>query len=109
MATEFKNKMRDLMKRAWMLVKVYGFPMADAMKQAWLVLKLKAALKNGIVKFMYTKLNGEVRTAWGTLKDGLIPETKGTERKKNESLIIYYDSEKQAYRSFKVANLVKIG
>ena len=109
MATEFKNKMRDLMKRAWMLVKVYGFSMADAMKQAWLVLKLKAALKNGIVKFMYTKLNGEVRTAWGTLKDGLIPETKGTERKKNESLIIYYDSEKQAYRSFKVANLVKIG
>ena len=109
MATEFKNKMRDLMKRAWMLVKVYGFSMAGAMKQAWLVLKLKAALKNGIVKFMYTKLNGEVRTAWGTLKDGLIPETKGTERKKNESLIIYYDSEKQAYRSFKVANLVKIG
>ena len=101
--------MRDLMKRAWMLVKVYGFSMADAMKQAWLVLKLKEALKNGIVKFMYTKLNGEVRTAWGTLKDGLIPETKGTERKKNESLVTYYDNEKQAYRSFKIANLVKIG
>ena len=108
MATEFKNKMRDLMKRAWMLVKVYGFSMADAMKQAWLVLKLKTALKNGIVKFMYAKLNGEVRTAWGTLKDGLIPETKGTERKKNESLITYYDNEKQAYRSFKMANLIKI-
>lgn len=109
MATEFKNKMRDLMKRAWMLVKVYGFSMAEAMKQAWLVLKLKAALKKGIVKFYYQKLNGEVRTAWGTLKDGLIPETKGTERKKNESLITYYDNEKQAYRSFKVANLIKIG
>ena len=109
MATDFKNKMRDLMKRAWMLVKVYGFSMAEAMKQAWLVLKLKAALKNGIVKFMYTKLNGEVRTAWGTLKDGLIPETKGTERKKNESLITYFDNEKQAYRSFKVANLINIG
>ena len=109
MATEFKSKMRDLMKRAWMLVKVYGFSMAEAMKQAWLVLKLKAALKNGIVKFYYQKLNGEVRTAWGTLKDGLIPETKGTERKKNESLITYFDNEKQAYRSFKIANLIKIG
>ena len=108
MATDFKNKMRDLMKRAWMLVKVYGFSMAEAMKQAWLVLKLKTALKNGIVKFMYTKLNGEVRTAWGTLKEGLIPETKGVGRKKNESLITYYDNEKQAYRSFKVANLIKI-
>ena len=91
MAKEFKNKMRDLMK------------------QAWLVLKLKSALKNGVVKFFYQKLNGEIRTAWGTLKDGLIPETKGTERKKNESLITYYDNEKQAYRSFKVANLIKIG
>ncbi len=109
MATEFNSKMRDLMNRAWMLVKVYGFSMAEAMKQAWLVLKLKAALKKGIVKFMYTKLNGEVRTAWGTLKNGLIPETKGTERKKNESLVTYYDNEKQAYRSFKVANLIKIG
>lgn len=32
-----------------------------------------------------------------------------SERKKNESLITYYDNEKQAYRSFKVANLIKIG
>ena len=42
-------------------------------------------------------------------KNGLIPETKGIERKRNESLITYYDNEKQAYRSFKVANLIKIG
>ena len=109
MATEFKNKMREVMRRAWQLVKVYGFSMAEAMKQAWKVLKLKEALKKGIVKFMYTKLNGEIRTAWGTLKEGLIPEIKGTERKKNESLITYYDNEKQAFRSCKIANLIKIG
>lgn len=109
MATNFKNQMRELMKQSWMLVKVYGFSMADAMKQAWKVLKLKAALKKGVVKFIYTKLNGEIRTAWGTLKEGLIPETKSTERKKNESLITYYDNEKQAYRSLKIANLIKIG
>lgn len=109
MATDFKNKMREVMRRAWMLVKVYGFSMAEAMKQSWKVLKLKAALKKGIVKFYYQKLNGEVRTAWGTLKEGVIPEIKGTERKKNESLITYYDNEKQAYRSLKIANLIKIG
>lgn len=108
MATDYKNRMRDLMKQAWMLVKVYGFSMAEAMKQAWLVLKLKAALKKGVVKFYYQKLDGTVRTAWGTLKDGLIPEAKGTERKKNESLVVYYDNEKAAYRSLKVANLLKI-
>ena len=84
-------------------------PSTDALKQSWKVLKLKAALKKGVVKFYYQKLNGEIRTAWGTLKEGLIPETKGTERKKNESLITYYDNEKQAYRSFKIANLIKLG
>ena len=109
MATNFKNQMRELMKQAWMLVKVYGFSMADAMKQAWQVLKLKAALKKGVVKFFYQKLNGEIRCTWGTLKDDLIPETKGTERKKNDSLITYYDNEKAAFRSFKIANLIKVG
>ena len=109
MATNFKNQMRELMKQAWMLVKVYGFSMADAMKQAWQVLKLKAALKKGVVKFFYQKLNGVIRCTWGTLKEDLIPETKGKERKKNDSLITYYDNEKAAFRSFKIANLIKVG
>lgn len=108
MATNFKKQMSELMKQAWMLVKVYGFSMAEAMKQSWKVLKLKAALKKGIVKFYYQKLNGEIRTTWGTLKEGLIPETKRTERKKNESLITYYDNERQAFRSCKIANLIKV-
>ncbi|MEG2150543.1 MAG: SH3 beta-barrel fold-containing protein [Bacteroidaceae bacterium] len=106
MSTTFKSNMSELMKQSWMLVKVYGFSMAEAMKQSWKALKLKAALKKGIVKFFYQKLDGTVRTAWGTLKEGLIPEPKGTERKKNESLITYYDNEKASYRSFKVANLI---
>lgn len=108
MSTKFKNQMSELMKQSWMLVKVYGFTMAEAMKQAWQVLKLKSALKKGVVKFYYQKLNGEIRTAWGTLKDSLIPEMKGTERKKNESLVTYYDKEKSAFRSFKIANLIGI-
>ena len=100
--------MRDLMKQAWMLVKVYGFSMAEAMKQSWKVLKLKEALKKGVVKFFYQKLDGTVRTAWGTLKEGLIPEIKGTEHKKNENLIAYYGNERQAFRSLKTANLIKV-
>lgn len=106
MSANFKSQMSELMKQSWMLVKVYGFSMAEAMKQSWKALKLKAALKKGVVKFFYQKLDGTIRTAWGTLKEGLIPETKGTERKKNKSLITYYDNEKASYRSFKVANLI---
>lgn len=109
MATEFKNKMREVMRRAWMLVKVYGFSMAEALKQSWLVLKLKSALKKGVVKFFYMKLDGSIRTAWGTLKTELIPQSAGLDkRKKNDSLITYFDQEKASFRSCKIANLIKI-
>lgn len=63
MSTTFKSQMSELMKQSWMLVKVYGFSMAEAMKQSWKALKLKAALKKGVVKFFYQKLDGTVRTA----------------------------------------------
>lgn len=109
MSTTFKSNMRELMRQAWQLVKVYGFTMADAMKQAWQVLKLKSALKKGIVKFYYQKLDGTTRTAWGTLKADLIPDTAGTDnRKKNDSVMVYYDQEKASFRCFKIANLIKI-
>ena len=102
--------MREIMCKAWQLVKVYGFTMAEAMRQSWAVYKLKVAMRNGIVKFLYTKLDGTVRTAWGTLKEDLIPQTTGTDnRKKNETVQVYYDTEKAAFRCFKVANFVKIG
>lgn len=108
MSTNFKSQMSELMKQAWQLVKVYGFTIAEAMKQSWLLLKLKKSMHKGIVKFFYQKLNGEIRTAWGTLKADLIPETSGSEKKKNDSVMVYFDQEKQCYRSFKKANLLSI-
>lgn len=108
MSTSRRNQLSELMRKAWMFVKVYGFTMAEAMKQAWALSKLKKAMKKGIVKFMYTKLSGEIRTAWGTLKEELIPVTGGENRKKNDSVMVYFDKEKDAYRCFKVANFLKI-
>lgn len=108
MATERRNQLSELMRKAWMFVKVYGFTMAEAMKQAWALSKLRKAMKKGIVKFMYTKLSGEVRTAWGTLKEELIPATSGDNRKKNDSVMVYFDTEKDSYRCFKVANFLKL-
>ncbi len=37
-----------------------------------------------------------------------MPETKGDERKKNATVQVYFDTEKQAFRCFKKFNLVKI-
>lgn len=108
MSNERKSTLANIMRQAWMLVKKYGFTMAEAMKQAWAISKLRKAMKKGIVKFLYTKLDGTTRTAWGTLADNLIGETKGTGRKPNESLVTYYDTEKESFRSFKVANFLKM-
>nr|DAU82658.1 MAG TPA: hypothetical protein [Caudoviricetes sp.] len=108
MKTTIKTQLSHLMRQAWMLVKKYGFTMAEAMKQAWAISKLRKAMRGGIIKFVYTKLDGSTRTAWGTLKEDLLPATQGTGRKANETLVTYYDTEKESYRCFKVANYVGI-
>ena len=109
MSTDRKNSLSELMKKSWQLVKMYGYTMADAMKRVWAISKLKKQMLQGIVKFMYTKLNGEVRTAWGTLKHELLPQSSSnnSNRKPNETLFCYFDTEKQAFRSFKIANYLQ--
>ena len=103
----FKNQMSELMKQAWMFVRKYGMTMSEAMKQAWKVLKLKSLMKKGIVRFYFRKIDGSVREAWGTLVESMLPPTKGTGNS-NPTTQCYYDTEKEAYRCFKVANLLSI-
>ena len=98
--------LKSIMTTAWQFVKRNGFTMSEAMKQAWLVFKLKAKMAKGIAKFYFQKVNGEIREAWGTLKD--TPATQGTGRKANDTLQTYYDTEVQDWRCFKIANLLRI-
>ena len=83
--------------------------MSEALRVAWLNAKLKAAMKGRIVKFYFQKIDGTLREAYGTLAERLLPPTKGTGRRANETTQVYYDTEKQEYRCFKRANLVRIG
>lgn len=108
MATTYRNQLREVMNQAWTLVKTYGFSMAEAMKKAWMLLKLKNALNKGIVKFYYEKLNGEIRSAWGTLLGKIVPATGENARKKNDSVQTYFDTDRGEWRCFKKANLIKI-
>lgn len=109
MATERRNQLSSIMCMAWTFVKKYGFSMSEALKQAWLNAKLRQELSNRIVKFYFQKVNGEIREAWGTLANDKIPEIAGTDnRKKNDSVQTYYDTEKEEWRCFKIANLVSI-
>ena len=109
MKQTFKNEMRELMTKSWVLVRQYGFTMPEAMKHMWQVMKLKKRMAKGVVKFLYTKLDGSTRMAWGTLCGALMPQTeRESGRRTNDTVTTYYDTEKQSFRCFKTANFIKI-
>ena len=95
------------MRLAWQFVKYNGFTMAEGLKQAWLQIKLKIRMLKGIVKFYYQKVNGEIREAYGTLAERMLPATGGNVRT-NTTVQTYYDTERQEWRCYKLANLVSI-
>ena len=108
MATTFRNELRNVMSLAWQFVRKNGYTMSEALKTAWVNIKLRAALNKRIVKFYFQKVDGTLREAYGTLKTELIPETKGDDRKRNDTVQVYFDTEKSEYRCFKKANLIRI-
>lgn len=61
-------------------------------------------LREGIVDFEFVKKDGSVRQAKGTLVAEHIPAPKAdsnsTPRKQNENVMVYFDMEKKAFRSF---------
>lgn len=103
-----RNVLHDIMSLAWQFVKRNGFTMSDALKVAWANMKLKATMKQRIVKFYFQKVDGSIREAYGTLKENLIPATSGDNRKRNDTVQVYFDTERQEYRCFKKANLISI-
>ena len=59
-------------------------------------------MKQKTVQFFYQKVNGEIRQAFGTLRDEVINTiVKKTGRKPNDNMFIYFDTEKQEFRSTK--------
>lgn len=106
--TTFRENMRRLMLEAWQMVRRLSMTMSEAMRASWLHYKVKSAMHKGIVRFYFQKVDGTVREAYGTLKNDLCPETKGTGRKSGAMIQTYYDTKRQGWRSFKVANLIKM-
>ena len=100
-----KETLRKIMKLAWQFVKRNGFTLSEALKEALANIKLVNAMHKGIVKFYFTKVDGSKREAYGTLSSEVIPPVGG-ERKNNDTCQVYFDTEKQAWRCFKKANLV---
>lgn len=104
-----KTDLRSIMQMAWQFVKRNGMTLADALKKAWQVFKLKAQMAKGIVRFYFRKVDGTIREAYGTLRTDLMPEIKGEDnRRKNDTVQTYFDTERQEFRCFKLANIVTL-
>ena len=104
-----KSDLRSIMQMAWQFVKRNGFTMSEALHAAWLNFKLKVAMAVRIVKFYFQKVDGSIREAYGTLNASVVPQISGNDtRKKNDTVQVYYDSERGDWRCFKRANLLRI-
>lgn len=108
MSTTRKNQLKKVMQLAWQFVKKNGFTLSEALKVAWANVKLHTAMQTQIVKFYFQKVDGTLREAFGTLKTSTLPTTKESKRTPNPTCQVYYDTEKEAYRCFKKANLIRV-
>jgi hypothetical protein len=71
---------------------------------------LKSMLHEGIVNFEFIKRDGSVRSAKGTLLKEYLPastsDSNATSRKKNDNVLVYFDLDKNAFRSMVKASFV---
>ncbi len=106
---EKKNNFRvRVMKYAWQLWKATKQTWRTCMIKAWQLYHLAKAMREGDVTFYYTKSDGSIRKAVGTLKNVPAGATLGGKRvtKPSYKTMAYFDIEKNAFRSFKVENLI---
>ncbi|NDV65038.1 SH3 beta-barrel fold-containing protein [Bacteroides sp. 224] len=100
--------LQKVMNLAWQFVRNDHYTMSEALKCAWLNSKLQAEMEKRVVCFFFQRVDGKQRMAFGTLEETLLPPLKGTNKKPNEGLQVYFDIEFGEFRSFRKANLVRV-
>lgn len=102
-----KNFREKVMKYAWQLRKTTSQQWRLCLIKAWQLYRLAKAMREGIVTFYYTKADGSIRKAVGTLKG--MPAGITSKGKKNQpsfKTMAYFDVEKNSFRCFKIENLI---
>lgn len=97
-----------VMKYAWQLWRATKQSRQLCMIKAWQIYKLAKAMREGVVTFYYTKTDGTIRKASGTLKNLPSGATFGGKRltKPSYKTLTYFDIEKNAFRCFRIENLI---
>lgn len=99
---------KKVMNESWFFIREHKMNKSEALRQAWLVVKVREAMTHGCVEFEFMKTdNKTIRKALGTLHPNVIPAIKGTERKPNNSVQVFFDTEINEWRCFKKSNLIR--
>lgn len=96
----------SVFKTAWELVKKTNKPLPVCLSRAWSLYRLRKRMAVEVVTITYEKVDGSVRKAKATLQN-VASMIKGT-GKENQSLFNYFDVDANAFRSFKIENLISI-
>ncbi|MDE7134329.1 MAG: SH3 beta-barrel fold-containing protein [Rikenellaceae bacterium] len=101
-----KHDLSNIMRRAWQLYRTTGKAFAVCLSRSWAVFRLIKRMRDNIVSFTYEKADGTLRKAKGTLQ-GAQALIKGTGIDTPKT-VRYFDTDVQAFRSFRVENLIAI-
>lgn len=102
-----RNDLRKVMKDAVRFVRENKFTQKEALKTAWRNLKLCKKMADGVVRFVFKKVDNTFRDARGSLAHNIVPQTSGA-RRNNDSLQTYFDVDKNEWRCFRKSNLLFI-
>ena len=82
--------------------------MGEANRLADLNIRLHDALQTQDVRFTFAKKDGTIREAYGTMRSDVIPNIRGTGRPLGFECQLFFDIERQGYRSFRKELLISI-
>lgn len=102
MKTNFRTK---VFNQAHELMKTTHKTFAVCLAKAWALYRLTKRMSSGVVSFCYEKADGTLRKAKGTLKE-VQHLIKGTATTDSPKTVCYFDIEANAFRSFKIENLI---
>lgn len=97
-----------VMKYAWAIFRATKQAWRVCMIKAWQLYRLAKAMRQGVVAFYYLKADGTVRKAHGTLQNLPAGATLNGKKRTKPSYktLAYFDTDKSAFRCFKVENLI---
>lgn len=97
-----------VMRYAWQLWRATKQQWKICMIKAWQLYRLAKAMRERVVTFYYTKADGSIRKAIGTLRNVPAGATLGGKKvtKPSYKTMTYYDIERNSFRCFKVENLI---